>query len=67
MILCAGFAGTYESWAPQIKGLTGTTEPNDEETPTDFNGKDDEGIEICCFDNRGIGRSSIPTKKSQYT
>ncbi|XP_078177263.1 uncharacterized protein LOC144571765 isoform X1 [Carex rostrata] len=67
VLLIIGFAGTYESWAPQIKGLIGTTEPNDEETPADFNRKDDEEIEICCFDNRGIGQSCIPTKKSQYT
>lgn len=24
------------------------------------------GIEVCAFDNRGMGRSSIPTKKSEY-
>ncbi|KAE8727368.1 putative nucleic acid binding protein [Hibiscus syriacus] len=25
------------------------------------------GIEVCSFDNRGMGRSSVPTKKSDYT
>ncbi|BAS78239.1 Os02g0299300, partial [Oryza sativa Japonica Group] len=25
------------------------------------------GAEVCCFDNRGIGRSSVPPHKSQYT
>ena len=25
------------------------------------------GIEVCSFDNRGMGRSSVPTKKSAYT
>lgn len=25
------------------------------------------GIEVCCFDNRGAGRSSVPTTKSDYT
>ncbi|XWS48585.1 hypothetical protein CRYUN_Cryun13aG0089300 [Craigia yunnanensis] len=25
------------------------------------------GIEVCAFDNRGMGRSSVPTKKSDYT
>ncbi|KAF9619561.1 hypothetical protein IFM89_007388 [Coptis chinensis] len=26
-----------------------------------------EGVEVCAFDNRGMGSSSIPTKKSEYT
>ncbi|XP_073061819.1 uncharacterized protein, partial [Primulina eburnea] len=25
------------------------------------------GVEVCAFDNRGIGRSSIPSKKFEYT
>ncbi|KAI3947334.1 hypothetical protein MKW92_015423 [Papaver armeniacum] len=33
----------------------------------DFNGEDGNGIEVCAFDNRGMGQSSIPTKKSEYT
>jgi hypothetical protein len=39
-------------------------EPVDEEAPAD---DDDSGVEVCCFDNRGMGRSSIPAQKSQYT
>ncbi|CAA7021000.1 unnamed protein product [Microthlaspi erraticum] len=26
-----------------------------------------EGVEVCAFDNRGMGRSSVPTHKSEYT
>jgi len=61
----AGFAGTYESWAPQVKGLTGAMEPVDEEAPADDD--DGSGVEVCCFDNRGMGRSSVPAQKSQCT
>ncbi|OVA14726.1 Epoxide hydrolase-like [Macleaya cordata] len=77
LLIIAGLAGTHDSWGPQIKGLTGTEIPNDAESTivdqrfddpdkaedADNNG----GIEVCSFDNRGMGRSSIPTKKSEYT
>jgi hypothetical protein len=63
----AGFAGTHESWGPQVKGLTGAVEPVDEESPAGDDGAAGEGAEVCCFDNRGIGRSSVPPHKSQYT
>ena len=69
-------AGTHDSWLPQIKGLTGTVEPNDDqlagfdrdaaEVGGDGNDAGD-GVEVCAFDNRGMGRSSVPTKKSEYT
>lgn len=26
-----------------------------------------DGIEVCAFDNRGMGQSSVPNKKSEYT
>ncbi|KAF0892909.1 hypothetical protein E2562_019565 [Oryza meyeriana var. granulata] len=70
VLLIIGFAGTHESWGPQVKGLTGDVEAVDEESPA---GDDDEasaageGVEVCCFDNRGIGRSSVPPHKSHYT
>ncbi|KAF6136174.1 hypothetical protein GIB67_001583 [Kingdonia uniflora] len=73
LLLIIGLAGTHESWGPQVKGLTGTETPNDTEsinlnTPYDNIDVDNNGgIEICAFDNRGMGRSSAPTKKSQYT
>ncbi|KAH7685867.1 Carboxylesterase protein [Dioscorea alata] len=81
VLLIIGLAGTHESWGPQIKGLTGTCQPNEEgEVPMPASVVGDEGlscqdeedqaaggIEVCCFDNRGMGRSSIPTKKSDYT
>lgn len=78
----AGLAGTHDSWGPQIKGLTGSIEPSDNDdleaapcaSPNLKEGsnldqteeEDEEGIEICCFDNRGMGRSSVPINKSDY-
>nr|CAB3449670.1 unnamed protein product [Digitaria exilis] len=67
VLLIIGFAGTYESWGPQVKGLTGAVEPVDEEAPAGDDSGAAEGIEVCCFDNRGMGRSSVPANKSQYT
>ncbi|XP_008806319.1 putative aminoacrylate hydrolase RutD isoform X2 [Phoenix dactylifera] len=76
VLLIIGLAATHDSWEPQIKGLTGTVKPNDEEEEeapaaggggTDSPDEEDEGIEVCCFDNRGMGRSSVPTKKSECT
>lgn len=66
----SGLAGTHESWGPQIMGLTGTDKPNDEDDDdgvvTDDSGIG-QGIEVCAFDNRGMGRSSVPSHKSEYT
>uniref|UniRef100_A0A0E0CJH1 AB hydrolase-1 domain-containing protein n=1 Tax=Oryza meridionalis TaxID=40149 RepID=A0A0E0CJH1_9ORYZ len=67
VLLIIGFAGTHESWGPQVKGLTGAVEPVDEESPAADDGAAGEGVEVCCFDNRGIGRSSVPPHKSHYT
>ncbi|VVB15769.1 unnamed protein product [Arabis nemorensis] len=68
-LLIIGLAGTHESWGPQIKGLTGTDKPNDQDDDgilSDDSGIG-EGVEVCAFDNRGMGRSSVPTHKSDYT
>ncbi|KAJ4907547.1 alpha/beta-Hydrolases superfamily protein [Raphanus sativus] len=69
-LLIIGLAGTHESWGPQIMGLTGTDKPNDEDDDdgvvTDDSGIG-QGIEVCAFDNRGMGRSSVPSHKSEYT
>ncbi|KAI9156441.1 hypothetical protein LWI28_006605 [Acer negundo] len=71
ILLIIGLAGTHDSWGPQIKELTGTDSPNDEEAMTDESGGgcggDGGGIEVCAFDNRGMGRSSVPVTKSEYT
>jgi len=85
VLLIIGLAGTHDSWGPQIKGLTGAVEPNDDESESESesesaaavgggsDGHDEEGqvevegIEVCCFDNRGMGRSTVPTNKSEYT
>lgn len=70
---CVGLAGTHESWGPQILGLTGTDVPNDNGDRNATDGgeearfEDGGGIEVCAFDNRGMGRSSVPTRKSEYT
>jgi pimeloyl-ACP methyl ester carboxylesterase len=65
----SGLAATHEGWGPQIKGLTGTNVANDEDDAV-WSGGDNEaggGIEVCAFDNRGVGRSSIPIRKSDYS
>ncbi|KAG7612808.1 Alpha/beta hydrolase fold-1 [Arabidopsis suecica] len=66
-LLIIGLAGTHESWGPQIMGLTGTDKPNDDDDDDGGIVSDDSGIEVCAFDNRGMGRSSVPTHKSEYT
>ena len=75
----SGLAGTHESWGPQIKGMVGSDLPNEDETKSgggggvcDWNPIPDDnesggGIEVCAFDNRGMGQSCVPTKKSHYT
>ncbi|XP_057951527.1 uncharacterized protein LOC131146168 isoform X4 [Malania oleifera] len=71
VLLIIGLAGTHDSWGPQIKGLTGTETPNDDDfTVVDRKPGGDGGnglVEVCAFDNRGMGRSSVPTRKSEYT
>jgi len=80
-----GLAGTHDSWGPQIKGLTGSLEPADDEpprpdeeagagaagaaeaAPAEGDDAGGDGIEVCCFDNRGVGRSSVPPNKSYYS
>ncbi|EOA13491.1 hypothetical protein CARUB_v10026552mg [Capsella rubella] len=66
-LLIIGLAGTHESWGPQIKGLTGKDKPNEDDDDDEIVSDDDSGIEVCAFDNRGMGRSSVPTHKSEYT
>lgn len=72
VLLITGLAGTHDSWGPQIRGLAGTDRANDDETMAvdrESDGANNEvgGIEVCSLDNRGMGRSSIPTKKSDYS
>ncbi|KAF8390962.1 hypothetical protein HHK36_023262 [Tetracentron sinense] len=70
VVLIIGLAGTHGSWGPQIKDLTGTKTPNDGnlKNPSEERaGDDNERIEVCAFDNRGMGRSSVPITKSEYT
>ncbi|XP_051138069.1 uncharacterized protein LOC127256222 isoform X2 [Andrographis paniculata] len=71
VLMIIGLAGTHDSWNPQIRGLVGTVTPNDDDSPagdrSDESGGETAGVEVCAFDNRGMGRSSVPTKKSEYT
>lgn len=68
VLLIIGLAGTHSSWEPQIKALAGTITPNDSESPAgDRSSGEGGGMEVCAFDNRGMGLSSVPTKKSEYT
>ncbi|MBA0863155.1 hypothetical protein Goshw_017438 [Gossypium schwendimanii] len=72
VLLITGLAGTHDSWGPQIRGLAGTDRANDDETMAvdrESDGANNEvgGIEVCSLDNRGMGRSSVPTKKSDYS
>uniref|UniRef100_A0A7C8ZKV2 Carboxylesterase n=1 Tax=Opuntia streptacantha TaxID=393608 RepID=A0A7C8ZKV2_OPUST len=68
VLLIIGLAGTHDSWGPQIRGLAGTDNPNDEKsTVDDEDSCNAGGVEVCAFDNRGMGRSSVPIKRSEYT
>lgn len=67
VLMIIGLAGTHDSWKPQIEGLVGTTQANDDNRSSEDGVYNGNGIEICAFDNRGMGRSSIPKNKSEYT
>lgn len=71
VLMIIGLAGTHESWNPQIHGLVGTTTPNNDDDDDRSSGddiySDQNGIQVCAFDNRGMGRSSIPKSKSEYS
>ncbi|KAH1075339.1 hypothetical protein J1N35_027667 [Gossypium stocksii] len=72
VLLITGLAGTHDSWGPQIRGLAGTDRANDDQNMAvdrESDGANNEvgGIEVCSLDNRGMGRSSVPTKKSDYS
>ncbi|AES58749.1 putative carboxylesterase [Medicago truncatula] len=70
VLLIIGLASTHEGWGPQIKGFTGTNVPNDEDDAVWSCEGDNEaggGIQVCAFDNRGVGRSSVPIRKSDYS
>ncbi|KAJ8751969.1 hypothetical protein K2173_000715 [Erythroxylum novogranatense] len=67
VLMIIGLAATHDSWGPQIIGLTGTDVPNDDELRSPDRNSGGNGIEVCAFDNRGVGRSSVPTEKLKYT
>ncbi|KAM2280421.1 hypothetical protein ACFX1S_041146 [Malus domestica] len=69
--LIIGLARMHDSWGPQIHGLMGTVILNDDQRAATANCSDNEAgfsggsIEVCAFDNQGMGQSFIPTKKSE--
>ncbi|KAM1577682.1 hypothetical protein ACFX1Z_039330 [Malus domestica] len=71
VLLIIGLARMHDSWGPQIHGLTGTVILNDDQRAVAADCSDNEAgfsrgsIDVCAFDNRGMCRSSIPTKKSE--
>ncbi|XAR52196.1 Carboxylesterase [Bertholletia excelsa] len=67
VLMIIGLAGTHDSWLPQVRGLTGTVTPNNEAEVVDQVANLFGCVEVCAFDNRGMGRSSVPTKRSEYT
>ncbi|KAG0479641.1 hypothetical protein HPP92_010499 [Vanilla planifolia] len=76
VLLVIGLAATHEGWWPQIKGLTGVCElhdadnevpPNNGGDVLDEEGQSGDGIEVCCFDNRGMGQSTIPSNRTEYS
>ncbi|KAE9621442.1 putative carboxylesterase [Lupinus albus] len=72
VLFIIGLAATHDSWGPQVRGLTGTDVPNDDTwRGGDGDGDNDNecggGIQACAFDNRGVGRSSAPVNKSDYS
>lgn len=80
--LSAGVAANHEAWGPQLVDLCGTDVPNQEEAVGNGNGNQRDGheeeyveeqagvsgngIQACAFDNRGVGRSSMPEDKKHY-
>ncbi|KAK9665239.1 hypothetical protein RND81_14G099500 [Saponaria officinalis] len=63
----AGLASTHEGWMSQIKGLTANDDDDKKSTVDDEAVNNINGIQVCGLDNRGVGRSSIPTDKSKYS
>ncbi|CAM6041828.1 unnamed protein product [Sphagnum compactum] len=75
VLLIPGVSATYEAWGPQLLALCGTVESNEEEETKrrsrrrDFmpHSSSGTGVQVCAFDNRGVGRSSAPKRKKSYT
>lgn len=68
ILMIIGLAATHDSWGPQIKGLTGKLTANEEDGELDGGGYNEgDDLEVCAIDNRGMGRSSVPKQKSEYT
>lgn len=72
VLMIIGLAATHEAWGPQIKALTNADDDDEKllssvDSESGGGGEENDGVEICCFDNRGVGKSFIPNKKSEYS
>lgn len=69
-------AANHAAWGPQLVGLCGTDVPNQVGSGSGNHGHVEDvegesrvsgnGIQACAFDNRGVGRSSMPEDKKHY-
>ncbi|PSS04468.1 Aminoacrylate hydrolase [Actinidia chinensis var. chinensis] len=70
ILMITGLAGTHDSWLPPTPNddqLSAVDRDDDGLIADNRDGDNEGGVEVCAFDNRGMGRSSVPTKKSEYT
>lgn len=74
VLLIPGVAANHAAWGPQLEDLCGTNVPNREDTVGSGYGEEEgeagvsgNGIQACAFDNRGVGRSSMPEHKNHYS
>ncbi|GFS32227.1 alpha/beta-Hydrolases superfamily protein [Actinidia rufa] len=70
ILMITGLAGTHDSWLPPTPNddqLSAVDRDDDQLRAVNRDGDDEGSVEVCAFDNRGMGRSSVPTKKSEYT
>lgn len=69
-VVASGVAANHAAWGPQLVGLCGTDVPNQSDGEMRDGEGDAEvfgnGIQACAFDNRGVGRSSMPEDKKHY-
>ncbi|XP_024545183.1 uncharacterized protein LOC9644258 isoform X2 [Selaginella moellendorffii] len=74
LLLIPGLACGHGFWGPYVRELTSSasnsgtpSEVEEESNKFCSSFENDGGVQICTFDNRGVGNSSIPTQKSEYS